>query len=66
VNVWNCYQCHTTFNWSRSASFIEAGGRDGIGYRDTFQDMLAACHTSPDRTRGKILTMMRARRRKAT
>jgi N,N'-diacetylchitobiose phosphorylase len=59
VNVWNCYQCHTTFNWSRSASFIEAGGRDGIGYRDTFQDMLAVMHTSPERTREKILTMMR-------
>ncbi|MGB4006662.1 MAG: N,N'-diacetylchitobiose phosphorylase, partial [Halanaerobiales bacterium] len=33
VNIWNQYQCHMTFNWSRSASFNEAGGRDGIGYR---------------------------------
>ncbi len=63
VNIWNPYQCHVTFNWSRSASFTEAGGRDGIGYRDTFQDMLAVCHTSADRTREKILTMMRGQAR---
>ena len=30
ANIWNQYQCHTTFNWSRSASFNEAGGRDGL------------------------------------
>ena len=27
ANIWNQYQCHTTFNWSRSASFNE--GRSG-------------------------------------
>jgi N,N'-diacetylchitobiose phosphorylase len=59
INIWNIYQCHTTFNWSRSASFIEAGGRDGVGYRDTFQDILAVVHTSPARVRDKIKTMMR-------
>ena len=41
VGTWNAYQAHTTFKWSRSASFIEAGGRDGYGFRDTLQDMLA-------------------------
>jgi len=25
VNVWNQYQCRTTFNWSRFASYYEAG-----------------------------------------
>jgi len=59
VNVWNQYQCHTTFNWSRSASFNEAGGRDGIGYRDTNQDTLGVVHAIPGAVRKKLLTLMK-------
>lgn len=47
VNVWNAYQCHMTFNWSRGVSLVEAGDRDGLGYRDTVQDMLAVTHCAP-------------------
>ncbi|MBQ4094902.1 MAG: N,N'-diacetylchitobiose phosphorylase, partial [Oscillospiraceae bacterium] len=38
VNVWNAYQCFITFIWSRAASFIYCGLRNGYGYRDTVQD----------------------------
>jgi cellobiose phosphorylase len=47
VNVWHAYQTHMTFNWSRGVSLIEAGDRDGLGYRDTVQDMLAVTHSIP-------------------
>jgi N,N'-diacetylchitobiose phosphorylase len=47
INVWHAYQTHMTFNWSRGVSLIEAGGRDGLGYRDTVQDMLSVAHSIP-------------------
>jgi len=48
VNVWHAYQTHMTFNWSRGVSLIEAGDRDGLGFRDTAQDILAIVHSIPD------------------
>jgi N,N'-diacetylchitobiose phosphorylase len=59
VNVWNQYQCQTTFNWSRSASFNEAGGRDGLGYRDTNQDTLGVMHSIPELCRGKLEDLLK-------
>jgi N,N'-diacetylchitobiose phosphorylase len=59
ANLWNQYQCHTTFNWSRSASFNEAGGRDGLGYRDTNQDILGVVHSIPAEVRVKLVDLLR-------
>jgi N,N'-diacetylchitobiose phosphorylase len=59
VNIWNAYQCHTTFNWSRSASFNEAGGRDGIGYRDTNQDILGVVHAIPEKVKTKLIDLLK-------
>lgn len=59
VNVWNQYQCQTTFNWSRSASFNEAGGRDGVGYRDTNQDTLGVMHSIPELCKEKIVDLFK-------
>ena len=42
INVWNAYNALVTFAWSRSASLIYNGERDGLGFRDTVQDMLGA------------------------
>ena len=53
-NIWNQVQCHTTFNWSRSASFNEAGGRDGLGFRDSCQDVLGVLHVIPDQVKAKL------------
>lgn len=47
INVWHAYQTHMTFNWSRGVSLVEAGDRDGLGYRDTVQDILAVTHAIP-------------------
>lgn len=59
LNIWNQYQCHTTFNWSRSASFNEAGGRDGLGYRDTNQDTLGVVHSIPALVRDKLTDLLK-------
>ena len=40
INVWNAYNSLITYAWSRSASTIYNGERDGLGYRDTVQDFL--------------------------
>ncbi len=58
VNIWNQYQCHTTLNWSRSASFNEAGGRDGIGFRDTAQDTFGVVHSAPKAVRKRLLELL--------
>lgn len=48
VNVWHAYQTHMTFHWARGVSLVEAGDRNGLGYRDTVQDMLAVTHAIPE------------------
>ncbi len=40
INVWNAYNCLVTYAWSRAASLVYSGERDGLGYRDTVQDLL--------------------------
>jgi len=57
VNIWNQYQCRTTFNWSRSASYYEAGVGRGMGFRDSNQDTLGVMHAIPERTRARILEL---------
>lgn len=54
VNVWHAYQTHMTFNWSRGVSLIEAGDRDGLGFRDTAQDILAVVHSIPEAARERL------------
>ena len=45
INTWTLYQAETCVTWSRFASFIEVGGRTGLGYRDTAQATLSVAHT---------------------
>jgi len=60
LNTWNAYQCFITFIWSRAASFIYAGLRNGYGYRDTVQDIQGIIHLDPEMARGKIIFMLSA------
>jgi len=55
VNIWNQYQCMTTFNMSRSASYYESGQGRGMGFRDSCQDLLGFVHIVPERARERIL-----------
>ena len=55
VNIWHQYQCMTTFNMSRSASYYESGTGRGMGFRDSCQDLLGFVHIIPERARARIL-----------
>ena len=57
VNIWHQYQCMTTFNLSRSASYFESGTGRGMGFRDSCQDILGFVHLVPDRARQRILDL---------
>jgi N,N'-diacetylchitobiose phosphorylase len=56
--VWNPYNCLMTYAWSRAASLIYAGERDGLGYRDTVQDMLGVLHLIPEEVRERLELMI--------
>jgi N,N'-diacetylchitobiose phosphorylase len=58
LNTWTLLQAETCVVWSRFASFIEVGGRTGLGYRDTSQDVMAVPHTNPGSVRERILELL--------
>ena len=58
INVWNAYNCLITFAWSRAASLIYSGERDGLGYRDTVQDLLGVMAAIPEQTRERLELML--------
>lgn len=58
VNTWTLYQAETCVVWSRFASFVEVGGRTGLGYRDTSQDIMAVVHTNPTKVRQRIVELL--------
>jgi cellobiose phosphorylase len=60
INTWNAYNCFMTFLWSRAASFIYCGLRNGYGYRDTVQDIQGIIHLAPDAAAEKIRFMLSA------
>ncbi|MCX7746808.1 MAG: GH116 family glycosyl hydrolase [Clostridia bacterium] len=59
LNTWNLYQAETNVVFSRFASFIEVGGRTGLGYRDTAQDVMCVPHSNPDKCRQRIIELLR-------
>ncbi len=48
LNIWNFYQSEINVLFSRFSSFIEVGGRTGLGYRDTAQDAMCIPHAEPE------------------
>lgn len=60
INTWNAYQCFMTFIWSRAASFIYCGLRNGYGYRDTVQDIQGVIHLDPEAAKEKLVFMLSA------
>jgi cellobiose phosphorylase len=57
-NTWNPYNNLITFAWSRAASLVYSGERDGLGFRDTVQDMLGICQSIPDDVRTRLELMI--------
>lgn len=60
INIWNLYQAEINIMFSRFASFIEVGGRTGLGYRDTSQDSMTIPHSNPEKCRQRIVELLRA------
>ena len=60
INIWNLYQSEINVMFSRFTSFIEVGGRVGLGYRDTAQDAMMVPHSNPDKCRSRLVELLRA------
>jgi len=58
ANVWGAYNSLITYAWSRHASMIYNGERDGLGFRDTVQDFLGVMPLMKDRIRERLELML--------
>ncbi len=58
INIWTLYQAETCVVWSRFASFIEVGGRVGLGFRDTSQDVMGVVHSHPQKTLQRLRQLL--------
>jgi N,N'-diacetylchitobiose phosphorylase len=58
LNVWGPYNALVTFNWSRAASLVYNGERNGLGFRDSVQDVLGILTADPDAARGRLELML--------
>ena len=59
INTWTLYQAEINVMFSRFASFIEVGGRVGLGYRDTAQDSMTIPHSNPEKCRLRIVQLLK-------
>lgn len=58
VNVWGLYNCLITFAWSRAASLVYNGERDGLGYRDSVQDILGVSAAIPEQAEERLVRLL--------
>lgn len=58
INVWGLYNCLITFAWSRAASLVYNGERDGLGFRDSVQDIVGVAAAIPDEARARLELML--------
>lgn len=59
INTWTLYQSEINVMFSRFASFIEVGGRTGLGYRDTAQDAMTIPHSNPGMCKKRIVQLLK-------
>ncbi len=58
INVWGLYNCLITFAWSRAASLVYNGERDGLGFRDSVQDILGVAAAIPEEAQSRLELML--------
>lgn len=58
LNVWGLYNSLITFAWSRAASLVYNGERDGLGFRDSIQDVLGVVAAIPEEARKRLELML--------
>ena len=63
LNIWNLYQSEINVLFSRFSSFIEVGGRTGLGYRDTAQDAMCIPHAEPAMCARRLRQLLRGQMR---
>lgn len=60
LNIWTLYQSEINVRFSRFSSFIEVGGRTGLGYRDTAQDAMTIPHADGPACKLRLQQLLRA------
>jgi N,N'-diacetylchitobiose phosphorylase len=60
LSIWTLYQSEINVMFSRFASFIEVGGRTGLGYRDTSQDAMCVIPSNPQKCRERLVQLLNA------
>ncbi|MBC8040604.1 MAG: N,N'-diacetylchitobiose phosphorylase, partial [Opitutaceae bacterium] len=58
LQTWAPFNSLMTFYWSRAASLVYAGERDGLGFRDTLQDIVGAASLVTDEARERLELML--------
>ena len=58
LNMWSPFNCLITYSWSRMASLIYSGERDGLGYRDTVQDFMGVMNLIPQEAKQRLELMI--------
>ena len=58
LNTWAPFNNLMTFYWSRTASLVYAGERDGLGFRDTLQDFVGSSSLVTEETRERLELML--------
>ena len=58
LNIWNLYQSEINVLFSRFSSFIEVGGRTGLGFRDTAQDAMCIPHAESEMCLTRITQLL--------
>ena len=58
VNVWGPYNALVASAWSRAASLVYNGERDGLGFRDSVQDVLGVVAAVPGEARERLELML--------
>jgi N,N'-diacetylchitobiose phosphorylase len=58
VNVWGLYNSLIAFAWSRAASLVYSGERDGLGFRDSVQDVLGVVAAIPEEAGARLELML--------
>jgi N,N'-diacetylchitobiose phosphorylase len=59
LNMWSPYNCQMTFAWSRAASLVYTSSeRDGLGYRDSLQDLLGVIPNIPGEAKKRLELMI--------
>lgn len=60
INIWDLYQSDINVMFSRFTSFIEVGGRVGLGFRDTAQDAMCIPHADKSGCRSRLTDLLSA------